>query len=68
MPTLAPLVRYGLAAILGLILIVGCDTPTVSDRETLIALYNATDGENWERNHNWLSDVPFDSSSGASLS
>ena len=31
----------------------------LSDRDVLIALYNATDGPNWERNANWLSDEPL---------
>lgn len=26
------------------------------EREALIALYNATDGDNWENNTNWCSD------------
>ena len=30
-----------------------------SDREALIALYNATDGDNWADNTNWLSDAPL---------
>ena len=30
-----------------------------TDRETLVALYNATDGENWRDNANWLSDAPL---------
>ena len=29
-----------------------------TDKETLVALYNATDGPNWFGNGNWLSDVP----------
>ncbi len=29
------------------------------DRSALIALYNATDGENWENNTDWLSDAPL---------
>ena len=33
--------------------------PTDTDREALIALYNATDGENWKDNDNWLSDAPL---------
>ena len=69
MPTLAPLrsallVRYGLAVMLGLILIVGCTTPTSAptalDREALVALYNATDGANWSSSRNWLNDAPLD--------
>ena len=35
-------------------------TPTtVTDREILIALYNATDGGNWTDNTNWLSEEPL---------
>ena len=33
--------------------------PVDSDRAILIALYNATDGANWEDNTNWLSDAPM---------
>ena len=31
-----------------------------TDREALVALYNATDGDNWVNNTNWLSDLPVD--------
>ena len=31
-----------------------------TDREALVALFNATDGENWARSGNWLSDAPLD--------
>ena len=42
----------------------GADTPDPtaianSDRASLIALYSATDGSNWENNTNWLSDRPL---------
>ena len=30
-----------------------------TDREALVALYNATDGTNWRNNTNWLSDKPL---------
>ena len=30
-----------------------------TDREALVALYNATNGENWFRSDNWLSDAPL---------
>ena len=30
-----------------------------TDREALVALYNATDGENWNESDNWLSDAPL---------
>ena len=38
-------------------------TPTVAatERGALIALYEATDGDNWYRSDNWLSDAPLDS-------
>ncbi len=32
---------------------------TNSDRDALVALYNATDGPNWVINTNWLSDLPL---------
>ena len=34
-------------------------TSAETDREALAALYNATDGENWNRSANWLSDAPL---------
>ena len=34
-------------------------TSPETDREALIALYNATGGPNWSGNYNWLSDVPI---------
>ena len=35
-------------------------TSAETDREALVALYNATDGENWDqRSANWLSDAPL---------
>ena len=30
-----------------------------TEREALVALYNATGGENWEDSENWLSDFPL---------
>ena len=30
-----------------------------TDREALVALYNATNGENWFESDNWLSDAPL---------
>ena len=30
-----------------------------TDREALVALYNATNGENWRNNDNWMSDAPL---------
>ena len=34
-------------------------TSAETDREALIALYNATDGANWTNNENWLSGNPL---------
>ena len=59
-----------LCCLLGLIVMAalsacGSDTrPTATtspetDREALVALYNATDGPNWHNNQNWLSDAPI---------
>ena len=33
--------------------------PPSSDRDVLVALYNATDGPNWRFKTNWLSDAPL---------
>lgn len=32
---------------------------TAQDRAALVALYNATDGENWLNNENWLTEAPI---------
>ena len=34
-------------------------TNTSTDRAALVALYNATDGDNWGNNTNWGSDMPL---------
>ena len=34
-------------------------TPPETEREALVALYNATGGPNWNGNNNWLLDVPI---------
>ena len=31
----------------------------LSDRDILFVLYDATDGPNWQRNNNWLTDAPL---------
>ena len=35
------------------------ETSPETDREALVALYNATNVENWENSDNWLSDAPI---------
>ncbi len=35
-------------------------TSAETDREALVTLYNATDGESWNNNDNWRSDAPID--------
>ncbi|MDE0142879.1 MAG: fibronectin type III domain-containing protein [Caldilineaceae bacterium] len=37
----------------------GSGAPTTTERGALIALYEATDGANWRRNANWLSNAPL---------
>ena len=37
----------------------GAETSPETDREALVALYNATGGPNWDSSDNWLSDVPI---------
>ena len=57
--------RLALSTRLGLLLtLLGAAAVTLTacaypDREALIALYNATDGDNWTNNDNWLSDAPI---------
>ena len=34
-------------------------TTETTDRDVLVALYHATDGDNWTNNDNWLSDAPL---------
>ena len=36
-----------------------CRVDPVPDRDVLVALFNATDGANWVRNSNWLSERPI---------
>ena len=36
-------------------------TATPTEREVLVALYDATDGENWTNSANWLTDMPIGS-------
>ena len=38
---------------------VALDLGATTDRAALVALYNATDGDNWTNNTNWLSDLPI---------
>ena len=40
--------------------------PFCRGRETLVALYHATDGPNWKDNTNWLSNAPLDEWQGVS--
>ena len=46
--------------ILGLPFCVTPSTTGTTDRDLLAALYQATNGANWEDNANWLSDAPLD--------
>lgn len=58
-----------LAWLLTLLGIMGCAVEaraqdSATDREALVALYNATDGPNWRSNGNWLSERPLSEWSG----
>ena len=64
------LLRYGLAALLGIVLISGCAAPTPTptatpvpaspDRAALVAFYHATGGSNWRPfGSRWLEDGPL---------
>ena len=50
---LAPTVAASTAA-------VGVSATCAGQRDALVALYNATDGDNWRGKDNWLSDHPVD--------
>ena len=39
--------------------VVNCEPPANPDRAVLVALYQATDGDDWKDNTNWLSDRPL---------
>ena len=39
----------------------GRNCTPVAQREALVAFYEATDGENWTNNHNWLTNAPLSS-------
>jgi hypothetical protein len=41
-------------------------TPPLSERDALMALYNATDGDNWTNKTNWLTDAPINTWFGVS--
>ena len=60
-------IARGLLACLAIaIVLVSCDDgpsapfKPVSERDALVALYNATDGDDWVHNTNWLTDAPID--------
>ncbi len=63
------IVRVSALILIGLLVhpAIAQDTYTVAtDRAALVALYNATDGANWNRNANWLTDETLDNWQGVS--
>ena len=69
LPALPPGVLTGLVALLGILLLAaGARTQDLaSDRAALVVLYNATDGPNWFKKRNWLSDHPLDMWNGVTV-
>ncbi len=66
-------IRVLLAGLLALVGILGLGIEVqaqdhAGDRQALVALYNATDGENWYNNENWLSDEPLEDWHGVTVS
>ena len=65
MRTPHPLLGVLALALMLPLLLLACEATTESkdgpstDREALVALYNATDGPNWHSRDNWLSDMPI---------
>ena len=62
LPATPPAVLTVLVALLGSLLLAAeaRAQDLAADRAALVALYNATDGPNWNNNRNWLSDKPLD--------
>ena len=60
-PIIQPVRRFGPLMLLVVSLSVGgsAQSNVATDREALVALYNATDGANWTDNTNWLSSEPL---------
>ena len=56
-PAVLPLAVVALLGLLFVVSPIGAQTPT--DRDVLVALYNATDGGNWRTGTNWLSQEPL---------
>ena len=51
----------------GLAMLPAPPAPPNRDREALEAFYHATDGDNWNKNNNWLTDSPLDEWTGIKL-
>ena len=69
LPAAPPAVLTGLVALLGTLLL-AAEARTqdlAADRAALVALYNATDGPNWDNNRNWLSGRPLREWSGVAV-
>ena len=58
-PTAAPLSTTPAAGRVSQTPVPPTATPTIADRDILVALYNSANGPNWQFNTNWLSDEPL---------
>ncbi len=64
----SPVSNFALAPVLCIVLVISCfsmacgsgDSSPETDGEALAALYHATNGPNWLRNSNWLTDAPLE--------
>ena len=64
----SPVSNFALTPVLCFVLVISCfsmacdsgDSSSETDREALAALYHATNGPNWLRNSNWLTDAPLE--------
>ena len=58
--TVFPILLFCIAAFIACVKQAEAQGSVDTDREALVALYDATDGDNWTYNTNWKSDKPLD--------
>ena len=58
--TVFPILLFCIAAFIACVKQAEAQGSVDTDREALVALYDATDGDDWNDNTNWNSDKPLD--------